>query len=219
MKRSIVALLIVTMLASMTGCGKETNQNLSEENSVVAIETVQSEQPISETENETDDLSDLEALGDVDVEKNLFNVEITIPKNYVGETTQEELTKTAEEKGYKSITLNADGSATYIMTKSQHKELLEEMTTSINETLEEMTTSGDYSFIEIKANDNFTDFTVTTTATELGLQDSLSVMAFYMYGGMYSIFSGESVDNIHVSFVNADTGEIVSQANSKDMQE
>ena len=42
-------------------------------------------------------------------------------------------------------------------------------------------------------------------------------MALYMYGGMYGIFAGEKVDNVQVDFVNADSGEIISTGNSKDM--
>lgn len=146
-------------------------------------------------------------------------MEISIPADYVGEATQEELTAKAEENGYKAITLNEDGSATYIMTKKQHKEMLDEIATSINGSLDEMIAGDDYSFTAIEANDNFTDFKVTTTATELGLADSMSVLGFYMYGGMYSIFSGEEVDNIHVTFINADSGEVISESNSKDMAE
>ena len=49
------------------------------------------------------------------------------------------------------------------------------------------------------------------------MSESFSVMALYMYGGMYGIFSGEEVDNVHVDFKNADSGEIISSANSEDM--
>ena len=34
---------------------------------------------------------------------------------------------------------------------------------------------------------------------------------------MYGIFAGEEADNVHVDFVNADSGEIISSANSEDM--
>ena len=44
-----------------------------------------------------------------------------------------------------------------------------------------------------------------------------TLMALYMYGGMYGIFAGEKVDNVQVDFVNADSGEIISTGNSKDM--
>ena len=40
-----------------------------------------------------------------------------------------------------------------------------------------------------------------------------------MYGGMYNIFNGITVDNIQVDFVNAETGEIINSANSAEMGE
>ena len=159
----------------------------------------------------------LEALGDIEVDENLFDVEITVPADFVGETTQEELDAKAKESDIHSITLNEDGSATYVMSKSQHKKLLQDMATSINQSLSEMVGSEDFPTItDIQANDNFTEFKVTVSAEELGLSESMSVLGFYMYGGLYGIFSGETPDNIHVDFVNADTGEIVFSANSSE---
>ena len=66
---------------------------------------------------------------------------------------------------------------------------------------------------------DFTSFTVTTTSTELSINESFSVMAFYMYGGMYNTFNGAPVDNAHVDFVNAESGEIINSSDSKDMAE
>lgn len=42
-------------------------------------------------------------------------------------------------------------------------------------------------------------------------------MGFYMYGGMYTVFNGTTVDNIHVEFINEATGAIINQADSKDL--
>ena len=42
-------------------------------------------------------------------------------------------------------------------------------------------------------------------------------MSFYMFGGLYHIFNGTTVDNIHVDYVNADSGEVISSADSSDM--
>ena len=47
----------------------------------------------------------------------------------------------------------------------------------------------------------------------------VKALSLYMYGGMYAIFSGDEVDNIHVDYVNAASGEIISSADSKDMGE
>lgn len=161
------------------------------------------------------ELSGLESLGDVEIEKNLFSVELTIPEDYVGETTQEELDKMCKENGYKSIILNADGSATYTMTKTQHKKMLEEISDSIDASLSELVASEEYpNFTEISANENYTKFTIKTTSTELDMSESFSILIFYTYGGMYNIFKGETVENIHIDFVNANSGEIISSSDS-----
>ncbi len=210
MKRKIVTVLLATTML-LTACGS--NAVSSESSAQTAtIETTQEE-------TSTSDLSQLEDLGDITIDEGLFDVEMTIPASYVGETTQEELDNTAKEYGYKSITLNDDGSATYVMTKKQHEEMMSEMRSTITDALNAMVGSEDYpNFTAIEANDNFTSFTVTTKSTELDMAESLSVLAFYMYGGMYGIFDGTTVDNVSVTFVNADTGNEISTSNSSDME-
>ena len=156
----------------------------------------------------------------IGVDEGLLKVEITVPAEFLEGKTQEELTGIAIENGYESITLNEDGSATYKMTKSQHKKMLKEMADGFNQALDEMVGSEDYpNFTEIKTNDNFTDFTIRTKSTELDFTESFSILGFYMYGGMYNIYSGEEVDNIHVKFVNDSTGVVISESNSKDLAE
>ena len=66
---------------------------------------------------------------------------------------------------------------------------------------------------------DFTKFKVTTTSSELNLAESFSVLAFYMYGGMYNVFNGTEVENIAVDFINEATGQIMNSANSRDMGE
>lgn len=223
MKKRFLALTLL-MAVSLSACG---NQATSAENSSAptaessveeTIESSVAEESVQPAESPDASLSDLDALGDIEVEKQLFDVTLTIPADYVGESTQEDLDKIRDEYGYESVTLNDDGSATYVMTKSQHKEMLEEYRTQINTNLQEMVGSEDYpNFTAIEANDNFTEFTVTTKSAELDFTESFSVLSFYMYGGMYGIFSGETADNVIVTFINADTGEVISTSNSADM--
>lgn len=145
-------------------------------------------------------------------------VTLTIPADYVGEITQEELDQTAQENSFKSITLNEDGSATYIMKKSQHKKMMEDLSNSINMSLNEMVESDEYENItDIKTNSDFTDFTIITTSTELGLTEAFSVMSFYMYGGMYHIYNGTPVENIHVEFINSESGKVISSSDSSEI--
>ena len=88
----------------------------------------------------------------------------------------------------------------------QHEKMLSDIRENIMASLETMKQSNDYkNFINITANENFTEFTVTTTEKRLDTKESFSVMSFYMYGEMY---------NIHVEFIHAETGELVSAADS-----
>lgn len=219
MKKKLITALLATTLV-LTSCGNSANEGSQPSTPESTNATNDSPESGSGSSNtESGDLSDLDALGDIEVEENLFTVKLTIPAEYIGETTQEELDAGAQEYGYQ-ITLNDDGSATYLMTKAQHKEMLADLAAQINNSLDELVGSDNYpNFTDIKANSNFTEFTVTTKSTELDMVESFSVMSFYIYGGMYNIFTGEEVSNIHVDFVNADSGEIISSADSSDMGE
>ena len=169
-------------------------------------------------ENGEEISENLDALGDINVDEGIFDVNLTIPAEYVGDATQEDLDQQAAEYEYK-VTKNDDGTATYTMTKTQHKKILDDMANSINSTLSEYVNSEDYPNItNITANENFTSYTITTKSTEPDMNESLLPMALYVQSGVYFIFAGEDVDNVHVDFVNADTGETISSLDSSQMQ-
>lgn len=213
MKKKILALILAGMLSiSATACSSSETPETDE--------TAETTEETEEETTEEDSEAALEAISDVEVEENLFTVELTIPAEYMEDATQEELDALAEENGYKSITLNEDGSATYIMTKKQHKEMMEGLSAQLNQALADMVGSDDYpNFTNVEVNSDFTEFTITTTSTELDLNESFSVLTFYMTGGMYHVFNGTTVDNIHVDYVNADSGEIISSGDSSDLAE
>lgn len=205
---------VLTTATLLTACGKA-----SPTESVISTEDTIHQETTASTELEQITSTELEAIGDISVDSGLFNVELNIPADIIGETTQEKLDETAKEKGYKSITLNPDGSATYVMTKTQHKEMMDELAVSMDESLQEMIGSEDYpNFTKIEHNEDFTEFTITTASTELDIKESFSVLMFYMQGGMYNIFNGTPVDNVSVTFVNAETGAVISQSSSADTE-
>lgn len=222
-KNLLLIAFIVTGL--LTACGgkatpPQAETTVAETTSESAPEDVSgAESASTDSSSETQETrSDLEAMGDFSAEKGLFNVELNIPKEFAGENTQDELDAIAKEKGYKSITLNEDGSVTYVITKKQHKQMMEEMKKGLDSTLKEMVGSEDYpNFTDISANGDYTEFKVTTKSTELSLAESFSTLGFYMYGGMYNIFNGTPVGNVEVTFINADSGEVIEQLNSDDL--
>lgn len=193
MKRIIALIIALLMMVGLCACGNTADQN-------------------EESKEEAND--------SITVDENLLTVEITMPAEFQEDVTQDELDAGAEDGNYKSATLNEDGSVTYVMTKAQHKKMMKETADSINEGLAEIPGSNDYpSVVSVEANDDFTEFKVVTSNSELDMNESFSVLVYYMYGAMYNAMSGEDIDNINVKFINDASGEIIEEANSSDLSD
>ncbi len=224
MKKILLLFLLSTALI-LSACGKNTdsksNGNDSKNSGGIndtAQNTDSSDTTGEDKGTEEGTSSELENLGNVSVEKGASEVELTIPATYVEGKTQEELDQICEMEGYKSITLNDDGSATYVMTKEQHQSMMTEIVAAINDAMKEMIGSEEYPNItDVKANTVYTEFTVTTNSKELDMGESFTYLMFYMYGGMYNIFNGSGSDDITVTYINAETGETISAFNSSDL--
>ncbi len=218
--RVMITVLLTAFCVVLTGCGDKDDTdsaNTAPQPQIAVVNNTTDDS--SSEENSVDGFKAIEALGDVEVDKGLFDVEFTVPKDFVGDTTQEKCDEIAKEKGYHSMKLNEDGSVTYQVSRSQHKEMMQETKDSIDKSLSEMCgPDSEYpNFVEIKPNDDYTSFTVITKSDKLNLTEGVSVLGLYMYGGMYNIFNGTEVDNIHVDFVNEASGEVIDTADSKDM--
>lgn len=167
------------------------------------------------------DASSSGGSGMVEVDSGLFNVTITVPATFVGEdATQESLDATAKEEGYKSITLNEDGSATYVMTKAKHKEMMDELRQQINDSLEEMTSSGNYpDVVSASVNKDITQFTIEVNTEELSTETAFLSLGCIIIGGMYHAFNGVEPDDIIIQYVNAETGEVIEESSLKALEE
>lgn len=196
MKKKLLTILLLGTL--LTSCG--------------SVDSSKETTTTNDTAEVQEDNSELKSVKKDD------NIELLIPSDFVDATTQEELDNIVKEKGFVSATLNPDGSANYVLTKSKHKELMKEVTEELNTSLNEMINSEECPNItDIKTNSDFTNFSITTVSTELSLEETFSVMLFYTCGGMYNTFNGTPVDNVHVDFINADSGDIIDSFNSADM--
>lgn len=145
----------------------------------------------------------------VNVDKNILNVEITIPSSQI-ESIDETLAN-AKEKGY-DVTKNEDGSITYKLTKSQHEELMASLEQSFQKSIDELVSSGDYpSLKKITFNDDYTkaDVIVDYNAYTNSM-DMFSMMVIGMIGPMYQYYNGvqENSVNTEVSLIDEASGEV-----------
>lgn len=239
MKKIVAIILTGCLLASVTACGGGGAASKEAESAEPAQESIvpdseknparesASESPVesaaesSAESTASEDVENtawdtLESMGNIETVNGFLTVSITMPKDFVGEDiTQEALDEKAGER-YVSARLNEDGSVTYKLTKKQHKDMMGEIVAGIDESLQGMVDGTDYSFTEIKHNDDYTVFDVTAGGDELGLTDSFATLAFYMYGGMYGIFTGKTPEKVIVNFYNPN-GDLISTADSSNM--
>lgn len=159
------------------------------------------------------DEAELSAIGDVEVVNGILTVSVTMPAEFVGDdTTQETLDRNAGES-YVSAKLNEDGSVTYKLTKAQYHTMLDGMTAGMEEGLQSMIDDDTYSISAIEHNGDYTQFDVTLDSGELGTYDSIMVIAFYAYGGLYGVFTGKTPASVVVNFYGPD-GTLIKTANS-----
>ena len=221
MKKIVSLLLVVVLVFSLVACNSSSEQPAPEP--APETETAETAEQVEEPQNEDDLIDDdswdeLKSLGKVETENGVFFVTITVPAELVGEEiTQADIDAEAGEH-YTSGKLNEDGSVTYKMTKMQHKAMLDSIAESIEEGISEMIDDPDFAFSEITHNKDFTSFDVHLTTEEIGLMESFAAIAFYMYGGLYNIFSGKGVDNIEVNYYSS-SGELISTGNSSDAED
>lgn len=221
MRRFVCLILAVLLVLSLCACGKANTAESSKPTAASALPAAEapaaSVAPVSEESLIDDPAWDqLESLGKVTTENGIFYVTITIPADMVGEGTTQESLDAETNKNFTSAKLNDDGSITYKMTKKQHKAMMDEFTKGIDEGLQELVDSADYAFTKITHNANYTSFDAYLSTSQVGFTESFMVLGFYMYGGIYSLFSGENVDNISVNFYGTD-GNLISTANSSEM--
>lgn len=166
---------------------------------------------------ETSDNSQAEAgeekeEGGVDVDKGLFNVEVTLPASFFEGEDMESVAANAEAEGVGEATVNEDGSVTYKMSKSKHTEMMDEMAKSVEESKKEIVDSGDFPSVQaIENNKDYSKFTVSVDreAFENSL-DGFVTMSIGLVGCYYQAFDGTDPEDLHVEIdlKDAATGEV-----------
>lgn len=206
--KKILSTMICIGILGATACSKETTITKSDDSNTTSTET---------TAAQDSDISsvNIAAVNDIEVYENLLSVTITMPADFVGETTQEELDqKVTENEGFFSATLNDDGSVTYVMTKAKHQEWIDSTAEGFDESFQNIVDSDDYiHVVSITHNDDFSEFTVGYDEDEIKGFDSFLCLTFYSCGNMYGVVTGEKPENIYITFVNSETGEAIFESN------
>ncbi|KHE72654.1 hypothetical protein [Halobacillus sp. BBL2006] len=210
--------VMVTFLFVLTACGG----NESSESEAEGAEPSKQEEKATSDEgskSSEETKADEEKEPSISVDKNLTNVEVTIPQSFfeMQNTDFEQIKAQAEAEGIKDVVNNGDGTITYKMSKSMHKDMMQEMEKQMAGSIEEIKSSGDFPSIkDIKANKSFSKFTmkVDQEAYENSF-DGFAAMGVGMTGLFYQLFDGASPDNYQVTIevVNADTGEVFDTIN------
>ena len=194
MKKSIALLMVVVMgVELVTGCGKKDKAKETENATPVVTATpVSVSAPIAVKTND--------------------EVTITIPATYFGEgLTQEDLDEIKDaSEGVKSIKLNDDGSATYVMTTEAHEATLSNVAAQIEQGMEEMSGSDAYPHIKsVKGYDDYTSFDVSadvSSESELAKEDMYCIYALFIYGDMYNSYAGNVGKEVTVYLLNDSDG-------------
>ncbi|MCM3124341.1 MULTISPECIES: hypothetical protein [unclassified Mesobacillus] len=185
MKKLVVVLLLMlsTMLAACSSEGK------------VSEQATKTEQTGKEDKAKTED------EGSVEVDKGLFNVEVTLPASMFEGEDIDSAIEEAKAEGVKEVIKNDDGSVTYKMSKSKHKEMMKEIETGIQESLEEMKTSGDFASIkDVTHNKTFSEFTLEVDKeTYENSMDGFAVFGLGISGAYYQLFNGADKDDYKVT--------------------
>lgn len=139
----------------------------------------------------------------VEVDKGLLTVEVTIPASfYEGEDVNvEEIITEAEKDGVKKVTKNEDGSLTYKMSKSQHKKMLKDMESEIQQTIKEIESNEDFTSIDsIKSNQSYDEFTLSVNQSEYeNSMDGFATLGLAMQSMFYQLFSGVDEEDYQVT--------------------
>ncbi|QDQ03117.1 hypothetical protein FOH38_23225 [Lysinibacillus fusiformis] len=151
--------------------------------------------------------------GPLKVDKGLLNVEVTLPASFFEGQDIDTVITESKNDGIKEVIKNEDGSLTYKMSKSEHKEMMKELETGILEATEEIKTSGDFPSIkDVSYNKTFSEFTLSVNQEEFeNSLDSMASFGLAITSMYYQLFNGVDPEKYKVTviFKNESNGEVI----------
>jgi len=151
----------------------------------------------------------------VSVEKNIFEVSITLPAQTVegfGLNTEDGLASFKESSGANNVTTNDDGSVTIKMSSNAHAAWMKNMKDEIDASIEESINDSEGALQKVTYNKDLTEFTVTV---DRGLYESSFTAGFISFtlafqGFFYQLFDGNQNAQTTIDIIDGATGEVIS---------
>ncbi len=189
-KKITAIILTLILILSFAGCSqKDSGTNTGNDNG-------------STTESTSDK---------IETDEKLLTVDITLPASmFEGQDMSTfDADAYADEQGFISAKVNEDGSITVTMTKSKHKELLNEMASSMDANFAEFANGEDTPYIkEITHNNDFTAVTMKVDKAAYENAFDFTPLAIGMSVAMYQAFT-ETEYHVEITVVDVATGETI----------
>lgn len=154
----------------------------------------------------------------IETDEKLLSVDITLPASmFEGQDmTTFDADAYANEQGFSAAKVNEDGSITVTMSKTKHKELLEEMAISLETNFAEFVNGENTPYIkEISHNDDFTAVTMKVDKAAYESALDFTPLAIGMSVAMYQAFI-ETEYHVEISIVDVATGETINSTTYPD---
>ena len=203
MKKLIALFIMIVLIASLTACAPAGTETDGADNTITNTSATPQDE-VSKTED-----TETSKQG-IEVDKNLTNVEITLPASFFVDQTTDAVIASAAENGI-TASPNDDGSYTYKMPKARHKELLNETGEEIYVSIGDIMSEKTYESVkDIECNDNFTEFNVSVEKEKFENSfDSMVAVQLGIQASIYHSFDGDSNRQTTINFKDSATGEVI----------
>lgn len=202
-KQFIALTAIILLLAGCSSNNSQPETNTAPVNSSSVEDSANGSTADSENNSENKE---------IEVDKGLLNVDITIPASFFEASDAETVINDAKEQGATKAVKNEDGSFSFTYPKSVHNEMMDEFKQTINDGIAEQLANETFkSLKEITHNDSFSEFTVEVDKEKYeGSMDAFMVFGLSIQGLMYNAFNGTDTTDMKITFHMKDTatGEI-----------
>jgi len=214
----------------LAGCGSSSDDSGADEASQQEETTTEPQEDDSDedsaTATESPEASEPTSVdsGDIEVDRGLLSVEVTLPADFISvgsETppTEEELKEAIAEDGSNmEVTLNDDGSATYRMSRGEYNRILDDLRASVDESVQEVIDEEPNIYESVTYSNDLKEFDVVVDREAYESSMSFLSLTLLFQGAFYQAFAGvpENERFVIIRTTDAATGEVFDTYDSRE---